>query len=56
MFIICLLVFCAVCLAFDSTRWVGLAGLTLLLYLFPAYFTGLAAIAAVGFFLYHYFN
>ena len=56
MLFFCLLVFGAICLAFDSSRWAGLVSIVLLVFLFPVYFISLAAVGGVGFFLYRHFN
>ena len=39
------------CLAFDATKWIGVAGLVLLFYLNPLLFTALFILGGVAFFL-----
>ena len=53
-FTVAVLVATLLCLAFDSTRWIGVAGAALLAYLYPLSFTALVVIGGVAFYYIHY--
>lgn len=51
---IALVVATLLCLAFDATKWLGVAGVVLLFYLYPLLLTALSIIGGVAFFLIRY--
>jgi hypothetical protein len=54
MFILTLLVITLLCLAFATTRAIGVAGLALLFYLYPWVFSALLVVSGAGLFLFHH--
>jgi hypothetical protein len=51
---IALVVATLLCLAFDATKWLGVAGVVLLFYLYPLLLTALSILGGVAFFLIRY--
>jgi hypothetical protein len=51
---IALVVATLLCLAFDATKWVGVAGVVLLFCLYPLLLTALSILGGVAFFLIRY--
>jgi hypothetical protein len=55
MFMFTLLVVSLLCLVFDATKLVGLAGMTLLFYLYPPLLVAFLILGGIGLiFIYHY--
>ena len=54
MFIFTVILTTLLCLAFEPTRLLGIAGLALLIYLFPVMFTALLVVAGAAFIFSHH--
>ena len=46
----------ALCLAYDTTRWFGVAGVALLVVLYPLFFSALTVLAGVAFLAVRYYQ
>ena len=53
-FTVAVLVATLLCLAFNTTRWIGVAGAALLAYLYPLSFTALVVIGGITFCYIHH--
>lgn len=56
MHVLTLIVIGLLCIAFKSTRWIGIAGLTLLSLVFPPLFFAFLILGGIGYYLYHYWR
>lgn len=53
---IALVVAALLCLAFDATKWLGVAGVVLLFCLHPLSFTALSVLGGVAYFSFRYYQ
>ncbi len=56
MHVLTLIVVALLCLASRSTRWIGVAGLTLLSLLFPPLFLIALILGGIGYYFYHHWR